>query len=85
MLQGRGRAAGRGGEPPLRSAAFVDPQGTLTLFYWKLVAVHRGFISTFEQVLFSERLPAWLVPQFQNKAGALSGLREPADSREALL
>lgn len=37
-----------------------------------------------QQVLFSVRLPAWLVPQFQNKAGALSGLREPADSWEAL-
>ncbi|CAK7321641.1 hypothetical protein VULLAG_LOCUS23486 [Vulpes lagopus] len=29
-------------------AAFGDPQGNLTLFYWKLVAVHLGFISTFE-------------------------------------
>ncbi|XP_041624204.1 anoctamin-7-like isoform X2 [Vulpes lagopus] len=47
----------------------VIVNGNLTLFYWKLVAVHLGFISTFE-VLFSVRLPAWLVPQFQNKAGA---------------
>ncbi|XP_078095881.1 anoctamin-7 [Mustelus asterias] len=46
-----------------RYKAFRDPDGHLTLFYWKLLAIRLGFIIAFEHVVFLIlRLIVWLVP-----------------------
>ncbi|XP_072334386.1 anoctamin-7 isoform X2 [Scyliorhinus torazame] len=46
-----------------RYKAFRDPDGNLTLFYWKLLAVRLGFIIAFEHVVFFIlRVIDWMVP-----------------------
>ncbi|XP_048470847.1 anoctamin-7 [Rhincodon typus] len=46
-----------------RYKAFRDPDGNLTLFYWKLLAVRLGFIIAFEHVVyFIVRTIDWIVP-----------------------
>ncbi|XP_067873456.1 anoctamin-7 isoform X2 [Heterodontus francisci] len=46
-----------------RYKAFRDPDGKLTLFYWKLLATRLGFIIAFEHVVFFVlRIIDWVVP-----------------------
>ncbi|XP_042199744.1 anoctamin-7 [Callorhinchus milii] len=75
-----------------RYKAFRDPDGNLTLFYWKLLAVRLGFIIAFEHVVFFIlRVIDWLVPdvpeslEVKVKRERYLAKQALADNQDALL